>query len=185
MFVEASSFRTEDPDVETHIRQALREKAGGVRELELVGEPEHRQIQVRGEPVTFVFETRRDTIENRTYRVIEGVVSGKNGPVLIGLRVREEDDSAANLTITDVSGVGPWNVTMLEGQGRQFAAGDALWDAGGTPRKYQVIVVAGDVLTVVDREGIGSAPSQSNPGAARAARYWDDTTAIEMIESIR
>ena len=76
--------------MEAHIRQALREKGGGVVELELVGEPEPQPIDVRGEPVEFTFETRRDPVSEQTYRVIEGVVSGKNAPVLIGLRVREQ-----------------------------------------------------------------------------------------------
>ena len=91
MFVEAVSFWNDEPDVETHIRQALREKAGGVVELELVGELEQQTIQVRGEPVIFDFETRRDPVSERTYRVIEGVVDGENGQVLIGLRFHVDD----------------------------------------------------------------------------------------------
>ena len=90
-----------------------------------------------------------------------------------------------NLTISAVSGVGPWDVEMTPGEGANFAAGDALWDEASTPRKYLVTVVVGDVVTVEDREGIGSAPSQANPGTAEATRYWDDTSAKRMIESIR
>jgi hypothetical protein len=103
MFVEVRSFHGNDPDVDAHIRQALREKQGGVVELELV-ESKEEPLQVRGKPVPFKFETRRDPVEDQTYRVIEGVVEGRGGPVLIGLRVREDawDDAVAREMIESI-----------------------------------------------------------------------------------
>lgn len=91
MFVEVQSWRGTEPEVQSHIEQALREKGGGVRELELMGDAEVRPLQVRGEPVRFTFETRRDPATDHTYRVIEGVVDGMHGAqVWIGVSVREE-----------------------------------------------------------------------------------------------
>lgn len=103
MFVEVRSFHGNDPDVDAHVRQALREKQGGVVELKLVDSTE-KTLQVRGKPVPFKFETRRDPVEDRTYRVIEGVVEGKGGPVLIGLRVGEDgwDDAVAESMIASI-----------------------------------------------------------------------------------
>lgn len=89
MFLEVQShWGTDDPGVEAHIRQALREKGGGVRELELVEETTE-QYQVGDETVAFTLETRRDAVTDQTYRVIDGVVEGKSGPVRIGIRVRD------------------------------------------------------------------------------------------------
>lgn len=80
-----SRWGTEDPGVKEHIRQALQEKGGGVRELELV-ESETKEDW----PGDFTAETRRDPATDQTYRLIEGVVDGKTGPVWIGIRVREQ-----------------------------------------------------------------------------------------------
>jgi hypothetical protein len=90
-FLEVQSRWMEDPGVRAHIRQALQEKGGGVRELELV-ESETKDWLVRGEAVAFTAETRRDPVTEQTYRIIEGVVEGKSGPVWIGIRVRDDEE---------------------------------------------------------------------------------------------
>jgi hypothetical protein len=87
------------------------------------------------------------------------------------------------LTISSVTGSGPFTVTMSAGEGDNFDVGDALWDEHATPRKYLVLAVSGDVLTVRDSEAVGSAPDNSGTSAAAARRYYNGSTPIADWES--
>lgn len=95
-FVEVQSLSMDKPEVREHLRSALLEPGEEAVELP-VEESETRELTVRGEPVPFTFETRRDPAGDAAYRVIEGVVEGRRGPVLIIVRVAVDDgwDDAA------------------------------------------------------------------------------------------
>jgi hypothetical protein len=81
------------------------------------------------------------------------------------------------LNILDVTGINPYLVTMGAGSGVQFDIGDALWDENATPRKYLVIDISGDVLTVKDSEASG-VPDFSGSSQAACTRYYTGATAL-------
>jgi hypothetical protein len=62
-------------------------------------------------------------------------------------------------TISAVSGSDPYTVTISDGS--IVDVGDACWDENAVPRKYRVTAISGNDLTVVDSEGVGSAPDNS------------------------
>lgn len=91
-------------------------------------------------------------------------------------------DSTA-LTISSVSGAGPYTVTMNSGETANFDVGDALWDEHATPRKYLVTGISGDDLTVRDTESVGSAPDNSGTSSAAAKRYYNGSTPLADWEA--
>jgi hypothetical protein len=62
-------------------------------------------------------------------------------------------------TISAVSGSDPYTVTITDGSTAKV--GDACWDEHAVPRKYRITAISGNDLTVVDSEGVGSAPDNS------------------------
>ncbi len=86
-----SQFRS-DEDVQRHIRKTLMEKGGGgtplvVDESKTVRLP----IDVQGEEVLFVFEVGQDPPTRKKYHLVEGAFPGKNGEVLLSMRVNEDN----------------------------------------------------------------------------------------------
>lgn len=72
-------------DVRDHIVRQLQE-AGGTGAL-VVDREETREITVSGIVVPFVFQQGTDVATDLPVRLVEGVVNGSRGPVLIALRI--------------------------------------------------------------------------------------------------
>ena len=88
-----------------------------------------------------------------------------------------------SIAITASSGSGEYSVTMASA-GTDVVNGDALWDEHATPRKYLIVAGAGTTsLTVVDMEGIGSAPDNSGTSLSEITRYYSGTTPLVDWES--
>ncbi|MEZ5943398.1 MAG: hypothetical protein R3C18_18540 [Planctomycetaceae bacterium] len=87
-----SRFRAEE-DVRQHIRKTLLEKGGGGSELVIDDSLTTQKLyDIRGQEVPFLFQIGEDrTRRDHRYHIIEGVFDGKNGEVLISLRI--DDDS--------------------------------------------------------------------------------------------
>lgn len=84
-----------------------------------------------------------------------------------------------NVNITNVTGTGPWTVT-LAAAGTDVVNGDALWDEHATPRQYLITAGGGTTsLTVRDTEGVGGAPDFSGTSTAQVKRYYATITAAE------
>jgi hypothetical protein len=80
-------------------------------------------------------------------------------------------------TISAVSGSDPYTVTITDGSVAKV--GDALWDEHATPRKYRITAISGNDLTVVDSEGVGSAPDNSGTSTPYVKRYYATLAAWE------
>lgn len=74
-------------DVRSHVVRQLQE-AGGTGVV-VVEQEESREVLVDGEPVMFVFQQGKDVNSEILVRLVEGVVNGSRGPVLIALRINQ------------------------------------------------------------------------------------------------
>lgn len=83
--------------------------------------------------------------------------------------------SDENVDIVSVSGSDPWTVT-LSGAPSSTNIGDALHDEHATPRQYLITGISGSDLTVIDTEGVGSAPDASGTTQAVTNRYYATMT---------
>ncbi len=90
--IEVNSRFRADEDVRRHIRQTLMEKGGGGTPL-IIDDAETKRLEyiIRGEAIPFTFEIGRDPPSGRTFHIVEGVFDGKNGEVLLAMRVNEDN----------------------------------------------------------------------------------------------
>lgn len=91
--IEVNSRFQADEDVRLHIRQTLMEKGGGGTPL-IMDEAAAKSVQVdiNGKPVTFSFEVGSEPPpSHRMYHIVEGVFTGKQGEVLLAMRVSDDD----------------------------------------------------------------------------------------------
>lgn len=72
--------------VRQHIRDTMLER-GGAEEPLLVEKREVREIQIGNEPVKFEFAIAKDMSTDKTYRLVEGLVAGTTGDVLIMVKI--------------------------------------------------------------------------------------------------
>jgi hypothetical protein len=72
-------------DVRSHVVRQLQE-AGGSAAI-VVEHEETRDIVLDGRPTSFVFQKGKETTSQVPIRLVEGVVEGPRGPVLIALRI--------------------------------------------------------------------------------------------------
>ncbi|TWT58705.1 hypothetical protein KOR42_20910 [Thalassoglobus neptunius] len=86
-----SRFRSEE-DVRQHIRDTLLRKGGGGTPL-VINDSESRIVEVAigEELVPFKFEIGRDPPTGRVFHIVEGVFQGKQGEVLLSMRVNEDN----------------------------------------------------------------------------------------------
>jgi hypothetical protein len=105
MLLHVDSRLMGEPDVREHVERTLREKGGGGPPLEIT-ESEDRIFNVRGRNVTFRYRRGRDPANDSRYRLVEGVVDGNTGTVLIAFRIAEEAwelrQGAVEATITSI-----------------------------------------------------------------------------------
>ncbi|MDB4743612.1 hypothetical protein OAF98_03930 [Planctomicrobium sp.] len=90
--IEVNSRFQADEDVREHIRETLMEKGGGGTPL-IVDPSDAKTVQVdiNGQLVPFEIEIGRDPPSGRTFYIVEGVFKGKNGEVLLAMRVNEDN----------------------------------------------------------------------------------------------
>ena len=72
--------------VRQHIRETLLER-GGADEPLLVQESHPMTVQIGTEPVRFEFSTGKDLTTDKTYKLVEGLVNGTTGDVLICFKI--------------------------------------------------------------------------------------------------
>jgi hypothetical protein len=89
MFVAVDSRYSHKASVREHIERVLRDEGGDTAGLVRDGPAQTRDVAIRGEAVPFTFETRRDK-SGQEHRLVEGVVEGTGGQVLIAVRFRSE-----------------------------------------------------------------------------------------------
>ncbi|QDU38807.1 hypothetical protein Mal4_31370 [Maioricimonas rarisocia] len=76
--------------IRDHVDRTLRETGGGATPL-VTDESATRQISTAaGSEVPFEFEKATDPDTGAAYRIVEGVVTGPDGSVLVALRVKQE-----------------------------------------------------------------------------------------------
>lgn len=90
--IEVSSRFQAEGDIREHFRQTLIEKGGGGTPL-VIDEADSRRIgiEINGELVSFQFDIGRDPPSGRTFHIVEGVFAGKQGEVLLAMRVHEDN----------------------------------------------------------------------------------------------
>ncbi len=72
--------------VRQHIRETLLER-GAAEEPLLIKERDIREVQVGPDMVRFEFATGKDLATDKTYKLVEGLVPGTTGDVLICLKI--------------------------------------------------------------------------------------------------
>lgn len=86
--LEVNTRLSHDETIRNHIRKTLLEEGPGGTELVVDHSQTYREIfEVAGQQVPFTFEIARNG--NEVHHLVEGVVAGKNGQVLLSLRVDE------------------------------------------------------------------------------------------------
>jgi hypothetical protein len=79
---------TSEESVHRHIRQTLLEEGAGGSELVIDRSRTQREtVNISGQDVPFTFDVARDPRTNETFHLVEGSFEGKQGPVLLSLRV--------------------------------------------------------------------------------------------------
>lgn len=120
--LEVSTRLAQDESISNHIRKTLLEEGAGGTELVVDHSQTYREaIEIAGQPVTFTFEVARDA--NEVYHLVEGVFAGKNGQILLNMRVddlhwKNELDFAAVDEGAKASPVPIWVRTMLNSIGK-------------------------------------------------------------------
>lgn len=88
------------------------------------------------------------------------------------------------VTISSVSGSGPYTVTLTASVPAAVVVGDAFYDEAATANKYLITGISGSDLTVVDSTGVGAAPDDtSGSSTPKCERYYNGTTPITDWES--
>ena len=72
--------------VRQHIRETLLER-GGAEEPLLIQKRENREVQIGTKMIPFEFATSKDLSTDKPYRLVEGLVPGTTGDVLICLKI--------------------------------------------------------------------------------------------------
>lgn len=89
MLLQVDSRLMEEADVREHVERTLREKGGGGPPLKITSS-EDRLFSVRGQHVTFRYRTGESTDDGERFRLVEGIVPGNSGQVLIAFRIPEQ-----------------------------------------------------------------------------------------------
>lgn len=88
MIIAVDSRYSDRSSVRAHVERVLREEGGDTADLVRQETPRTRNVSIRGEAVPFTFATRKARSSQEEYRLIEGVVEGAAGQVLIAVRFR-------------------------------------------------------------------------------------------------
>ncbi|MGD9854523.1 MAG: hypothetical protein AB7U20_06180 [Planctomycetaceae bacterium] len=96
--LEVNSQFIEQPEFRRHIIESLRQHGAGSGFDLNVLQTETKVFQIGQEPVEFEFLTAEDRTTGKGRRLVDGVVAGTNGPVLVSLWVDEEIWDAEQVT---------------------------------------------------------------------------------------
>lgn len=106
MFIGVNGGSLSKPDVRTHVERVLNEKSNGAVALVPDGPPEDRVITVRNQPVPFTLEIGIDPATKNRYRLMHGVVTGRNGgEVLIALRIKQDADWTDEIAVRMIESI--------------------------------------------------------------------------------
>jgi hypothetical protein len=89
MLLQVDSRLMSETDIREHVERTLRDKGGGGPPLTITSS-EETLFMVRGKPVPFQQRVGKSPVDDSKYRLIEGVVDGRQGKVLVAFRVAEE-----------------------------------------------------------------------------------------------
>ncbi|MEZ6067940.1 MAG: hypothetical protein R3B90_20005 [Planctomycetaceae bacterium] len=109
MFLQVDSRLMSEPDIRDHVERTLREKGSGGPPLKIVAEQPALEFVVRGVPVRFRSRLGELPSNHSRYRLVEGVVDGNAGKVLVAFRLLEDsaerkldNDLLIERTITNI-----------------------------------------------------------------------------------
>jgi hypothetical protein len=88
--LEVDSRFMDNPEFREHVVRSLREHGAGGGFNLAVRSVETREFDVSGETVTFTFIEAEDRTSGSSRRLVDGIVPGNNGPVMLSLWVDEE-----------------------------------------------------------------------------------------------
>jgi hypothetical protein len=90
LLLEVGSSRLQGyQDVQRHVERVLREKNGISDSMIVDPVTETLDVEVQGRQREFKISRAHDAATDVQFRILEGTVDGRTGPVLIGMRVPE------------------------------------------------------------------------------------------------
>lgn len=89
MFLQVDSGLMREEDIREHVERTLREKGGGGPPLTITTS-EERVYEVRGRKVTFNFRVGESPADRTKHHLVEGIVDGNAGAVLVAFRITDE-----------------------------------------------------------------------------------------------
>jgi len=120
--LEINTRLSHDDTIRRHIRKTLLEEGSGGTELIVDHSQTHREnFVIAGVQVPFTFEVARNG--NEVFHLVEGVFDGKNGQILLSLRVddlhwKNEDDFQAGDSAPDNQSIPIWVRRMIQSIGQ-------------------------------------------------------------------
>ena len=89
MLLQVDSRLMQEQDVREHVERTLREKGGGGIPLTIISSGDRTEF-VQDKTITFRERVGQSPADNTKYRLIEGVVDGHAGKVLVAFRIAED-----------------------------------------------------------------------------------------------
>ncbi len=89
MLLQVDSGLMEEEDVREHVERTLREKGGRGEPLTITATEDHT-FTIRDSNVTFRYRRGTSPVDDTEYRLVEGVVDGNTGKVLLAFRIAED-----------------------------------------------------------------------------------------------
>ncbi len=89
VLLHADSRFFSSPELRDHVRKTLLDKGGTGVPLKR-DDVSFREYMIQNQPVKFRFEKGRSPTNDKPYYVVDGVVPGKTGEVLIGIRLEAD-----------------------------------------------------------------------------------------------
>ncbi|MCA9053542.1 MAG: hypothetical protein KDA75_06880 [Planctomycetaceae bacterium] len=89
MLLQVDSRLMDETDVREHVERTLQEKGGGGLPLTIISSQDRTEM-INGQPVVFRERVGESPSDKSRYRLIEGVVDGNAGKVLIAFRIAED-----------------------------------------------------------------------------------------------
>lgn len=101
MLLQVDSRLMKEADVQEHVERTLREKGGGGPPLTITSS-EEKTYSVRGKLTPFRLRVGESPADRSKYRLLEGIVDGRSGKVLMAFRVDEAvwNDHVGNIELS-------------------------------------------------------------------------------------
>ena len=101
MFLQVDSRLMAEQDVRDHVERTLREKGGGGPPLAIT-EAEERIYVIRGSNVPFSYRVGVSPADQSKHHLVEGIVDGDSGKVLVAFRITDESWAENEPLVTQV-----------------------------------------------------------------------------------